>query len=464
MIFPLSKKAIDFILSPPCFATFLEGTTKSGKTTVAAGIRFMLDVSRSDKKLHILASRTKGTAEKNIILQDNGILDIHRGKAVYFSGGNKNSSMPHIEFEGKIIYVLGYDDVSTWKNILGGQYGCAFVDECQTADPDFLRELILRVKSLIGTLNPDDPRLPIYTEFINHSRPYKEYTKDVPDSIMRELLSCEPKKGWTYWFFTFEDNLSVTKEDKQRIYDSCPPGSKQYKNKVLGLRGKATGLVFPNFSVKNIVSEAEVKRKVESGEIVSLYFSCGVDTSYSKKSDDTTTFIFMMITEEKQCIVLDEAVFNNKNFLDRPFSPSDTIPNLIKFLDKNCKKWGFCRHIFIDSADAATITEAEKYVWEHGGCPYDFSGAYKGVKIYDRITMQLSWIYTGHYLVCDHCKTHIQELQSYSWDEKHIDTPEDRGDHTINASQYGWIPFRWDIGTIEERREEEEEEEEYDRI
>ena len=44
---------------------------------------------------------------------------------------------------------------------------------------------------MIGTLNPDDPRLPIYDEFINHSRPYKKYANDVPIEIMNELNRCE---------------------------------------------------------------------------------------------------------------------------------------------------------------------------------------------------------------------------------------------------------------------------------
>ena len=53
-------------------------TTASGKTTIGAGVKFMLRVSASKKKLHIIAGRTTGVVEKNIINQDNGILDIHR--------------------------------------------------------------------------------------------------------------------------------------------------------------------------------------------------------------------------------------------------------------------------------------------------------------------------------------------------------------------------------------------------
>ena len=114
-LFPLSQKYIDFINTVEnVSADFLEGTTASGKTTIGAGVKFMRMVSRSRKKLHIIASKTTGTAEKNIIQQDNGILDIHPG-AIYCGNGDKDYKIPHIKFEGKIIFVLGYDNRDKWE-------------------------------------------------------------------------------------------------------------------------------------------------------------------------------------------------------------------------------------------------------------------------------------------------------------------------------------------------------------
>ena len=62
-----------------------------------------------------------------------------------------------------------------------------------------------------------------------------------------------------------------------------------------------------------------------------------------------------------------------------------------------------------------------------------------------RIKLQLGWIQQDCYLVVDTCTEHILELEKYSWDEEK-DVPEDRNDHTINAGQYGWIPYRNMIG------------------
>lgn len=441
--FPLSQKYIDFINTVKNVdAEFLEGTTASGKTTVGAGVKFMWMVSRSKKKLHIIASKTTGTAEKNIIQQDNGILDIHPS-ASYYGNGDKDYKIPHIKFEGKIIFILPYGNADKWKLVLGSQFGCVYIDEINTANIDFIREISTRNDYLMATLNPDDPNLPVYKEFVNRSRPYKKYINDVPKEILEELKET-PVPKWRYWFFTFRDNLSLSEEDIQKKIQSAPPGTKLYKNKILGLRGKATGLVFPNFDrKKHVVSRNWIKKQVKDGKIRFKKFTAGLDTSYSAKSPDTIAMIFQGITEDRKLITLEEKVYNNAE-LDHPLAPSDTAVKFIEFLDRCRKEWGFSKEVFIDCADQATITELRKWKRLHG-CLYNFIDSYKKVEILDRINLQIGWIQQGCYLVVEDCKEHINELERYSWDEEK-DRPEDGNDHTINANQYAWIPYRQMIG------------------
>lgn len=441
--FPLSQKYKDFINTVDNVdADFLEGTTASGKTTVGAGVKFMRMVSRSRKKLHIIASKTTGTAEKNIIQQDNGILDIHP-KARYYGNGDKDNKLPHIKFEGKVIYILGYDNRDKWELVLGSQFGCVYIDEINTANIDFIREISTRNDYLMATLNPDDPNLDVYKEFINRSRPYKKYAADVPQEIMQELKE-DPVPKWRYWFFTFRDNLSLTPEAIEKKIRSAPPGTKLYKNKIQGLRGKATGLIFSNFDRKqHAVTAAWLKQQIKDGKVKFKKFTAALDTSYSSKSPDTIAMIYQGITEDRNLITLAEKVYSNKD-LDIPLAPSDTAVKFIEFLERCRKEWGFTKDTFIDCADQATITELKK--WKRlNGCLYNFVESYKKVEIIDRINLQLGWIQQGCYLVVDTCVEHIGELDRYSWDEDK-DKPEDRNDHTINANQYAWIPYRQLIG------------------
>lgn len=447
-LFPLSQKYIDFVNSTKNVdADFLEGTTASGKTTVGVGVKFMLQVSRSKKKLHIIAARTTGVAEKNLIQQDNGILDIHKN-AKYNGNGSKEYKLPHLQFEGKIIFVLGYDNQVQWKQVLGGQYGCVYIDEINTANIEFVREISTRNDYLMATLNPDNPALPVYDEFINRARPYKKYADDVPDSIRKELDRCEPNPRWRYWFFTFRDNLSLSEEAIQKKIASAPKGTKLYKNKILGLRGKATGLVFSNFERARHVRTADwAKQFTQKKNEFFMYFTAGVDTSYSQKSPDTIAFSFLGITNKGRCIVLDEKVYNNAN-LEVPLAPSDTVNNLIEFLNRNKETWGLARNVFLDNADQATKQEWNKYR-RRNGCVYNLNDAWKSMQIVDRINAQLGFFAFDDdagiepcFFVLDTCANYISELETYSWLEDKDNTPEDGHDHMVNSVQYAWIPYQ----------------------
>ena len=96
------------------------------------------------------------------------------------------------------------------------------------------------------------------------------------------------------------------------------------------------------------------------------------------------------------------------------------------------------------------MTELKKYKRLHS-CFYNFWDAYKKLTILDRIKLQLGWIQQGCYLVVDECPEHLAELDKYSWKEDK-DEPEDRNDHTINANQYAWIPYRSMIGFEEDKQ------------
>ena len=422
---------------------FLEGTTAAGKTTVGV-LKFMLKVAESPKKMHILSGLDLGTIEKNIINKDLGVCDVFGPLVEYNSAGRGQHTLPHILYhtgrEDKIIYVLGYDNKARWKKALGGQYGCLYIDEINVADMEYVREASMRCDYLLATLNPDDPNLPVYKEYINCSRPLPEWEAETPKEI-RNMLKEEPKPGWVHWFFSFAHNLGLSKAKIEQIILNVPKGTKLYKNKIQGLRGRATGLIFGNFTqARNVVTRAQAKKYNY------LYFTAGLDTAYSQESPDTFACIYEGITDTGKVVVLCEEVYNNASLIV-PLAPSDIAPRFFAFLERNRKDWGFARDAFIDSADQATITELKKYKREHA-CIYNFINAYKKITVIDRIHLQLGWINCNgkvFYEVVDTCVHHIGELECYSWREDKYE-PEDANDHTVNAGQYGWIPFKTKIG------------------
>lgn len=440
----------------------LEGVTAAGKTTVGI-FKFMLKVAESPKKEHILAAKTTGVAEKNLINKELGIKDDFGILVEYNGNGTKDEKLPHILYHtnrgDKVIYVLGYDNKTKWENALGGQYGCLYIDEINTADIDFVRESTMRSDYIMGTLNPDAPDLPVYDEYVNHCRPLPQYRDDAPAEINEQLERVAAKAGWTHWFFNFHDNLGLSDEKRESIIDSVPVGTKLYKNKIQGLRGRAAGLVFSIFDRKHHLISVETAKKFirteRTQEEYFEYLTSGLDTSYSSRSSDTIAMSFAGITNKGRFILLDEKVYNNAE-LNNPIAPSDTVVNYIAFLDRNCKEWGFVRNVFIDCADQATITELNKYRQLHPECLYLFNNSYKKVQIIDRIKLQLGWmnfkdekgILPSFYIV-KNCKNYIAELESYSWKEDKDEEPEDGHDHMVNSVQYAWIPYRDKIGEIQ---------------
>lgn len=430
-------------------AEFLEGTTAAGKTTVGI-FKFILKCAQSPKKIHILSGLDLGTIEKNIINKDLGILDDFGELCEYNANGKGKYSLPHIVLHtsagDKIIYVLGYDNKTRWKKALGGQYGCLYIDEINIADMEYVREASMRCDYLLATLNPDDPNLPVYKEYINCSRPLPEWKDDTPAEIL-DMLIEEPRPGWVHWFFAFEHNLGLTQEKKEQIITNVPKGTKLYKNKIQGLRGRATGLVFSNFERSKHVRKSLWAKQFLTNERKKekfIIFTAGLDTAYSQKSPDTIAMSFAGITSHGKYIKLDEKVYNNAD-LQVPLAPSDTVKNFIDFLERNRDEWGLARNVFIDNADQATITELNKYKRSHG-CIYTFNNAWKKTPIIDRIILQLGWFKQECYFVLEHCINTIAELELYSWQEDKDNTPEDGHDHCINADQYGWLPYKNKIG------------------
>ena len=424
----------------PSKVDFLEGTTSAGKTTVGI-VKFMLNVADSNKAQHILSGLDTGTIEKNIINKPFGILDVFGTLVDYRGGGASGEKLPHIVFDTpngiKKIYILGYDDKARWKKALGNQYGCLYIDEINIANMEFVREAFMRCENVIATLNPDDPNLPIYSEYINHSRPLEEWANSEPKEILSELT--EPyKEGWVHWFFTFDDNVALTEDKKKTIIENVPEGTKLYKNKIQGIRCKATGLVFGNFTSKNTTTSKALKERLKNGNMRFKRLSMGVDTAYSSKSPDTIAMILTGITDEGDLYVLEERVLNNAE-RGIPLAPSDVVEELVAFADFCRIAWGDFRYIFIDSADQATITECIKHKREKGSI-YNFTPSYKAMKVVDRINLQLGWIAKGQFFVLDHCKEHIRELGVYSWQEDK-DIPCENNDHTINSCQYAWLPY-----------------------
>lgn len=442
----------------------LEGQTSAGKTTVGIGLKFILLVSLSPKKIHLLCGYTMGKLESSIIVKENGILDIARTygyEVEYNSNGKGDIRLPHIVVRGntpqedKIIYCAGYSDTSKWKDILGNQYGIVAVDEANIADIDFLRELSMRRDYWMLTLNPDNPDLDIYKEFINRSRPLEEFKKDYPEELMNQLLSVKHKKGSIHWYFTMDDNAALSEEKKALIRNSVPEGSKQYKNKILGLRGRAEGLVFKRFDRKKQVIDIpleELTPQTFRDLILKPYeqvthIMVGMDSGIEK---DATTLVTLLPTTMGRVIIIPSMYYDCSKNNDLSNAPSEQAKTCERWLDFMLQRIDIfdpnSTLICCDSAAVTNATAKEINLRTH----YNALPVEKKDRVNDTLRA-IGIIEKEDFVTIVNCgyidpvtfrkigdtDMLIVELENQVWDKKKGNVPEDGNDHCIDALKYG---------------------------
>ena len=432
------------------YTEVLEGQTSAGKTTIGIGLKFILLVALSKKKLHLLCGYTMGKLESSIIVKENGILDIASQlgyKVEYKPNGYGEIRLAHIIVYGKtreedrIIYCAGYSDTTKWKDILGNQYGIVAVDEANIANIDFLRELSMRRDYWMMTLNPDDPNMPIYSEFINHARPLKEYEKDYPSELLNQLYSGQAKEGYIHWYFTMNDNAALSEEKKQQIIDSVPPNSKQYKNKILGLRGRSEGLVFEEFTDEKIIPFENFRYL--PNEMVSRVI-CGLDSGLN---NDATALVTMLITTAGRLLVIPSFYY-----LPKVGSNANSIQaqNIAKWLDYWLPVFGInITNIVQIIGDSAAITQDLIYEINLNtpftAAPVEKKDILKDTQRVKSIIGKDDYFYiidAGYRNplnpneVLGQTDMFIVELNNKVWDVKK-NLPEDGNDHCIDAFKYG---------------------------
>ena len=428
----------------------LEGQTHAGKTTVGIGLKFILLCSLSRKKLHLLSAYTMGKLESTMIIKENGILDIaeqYGYKVDYFPNGKGDIRLAHLVIYGrtanedKIVYLAGYSDKTKWKDILGNQYGIVAVDEGNIADIDFMRELSIRRDYWMITLNPDAPELPIYTEIINHCRPLKEYEQDYPKELMDQLCSQPAKDKMIHWYFTMDDNASLSEEKKEQIRGSLNPNSKQYKNKVLGIRGRSEGLVYEEFTDNKIIPYNSFQWL--PNERVARVI-CGLDSGLN---NDATALVTCLLTTAGRLLVIPSFYYVPKMGSN---SNSQQAINIAKWIDYWLPKFGinFSNAVQI-FGDSAAITQDLIYEINlrtpFSACKVEKKDILKDTQRVKSIIGKDDYFYIIDAGYRNPLKPDEQlgqtdmfivELNNKVWDVKN-NKPEDGNDHCIDAFKYG---------------------------
>lgn len=440
----LSKKFKSFLKYNDAEVEVLEGQTAAGKTTVGV-IKFILKCIKSNKKQHGISALDIGTAEKNIINKDLGILDFFGSDVEYYPNGHGNEKLSHLVVHtskgDKIVYVFGYNDTTKWKKALGGQLGCLYIDEVNIADIDFVREAFMRADYKMVTLNPDDPNLPVYSEYINHARPLEKFKDDIPAEMISQLMSQEAYDRWVHWFFTMNDNAALSDDKKRIIIQSVPVGSKLYKNKILGLRGRSEGLVFTKFDRNRNVIDIDKFRWLPNEKVYRILV--GMDSGLNV---DATTLVPLLLTTAGRLLCLPTFYYEPKLGSN---ASSQQAKSIERWLDYWLSKFNVLDvgilHIIGDNAALTQTVILE----------INMRTKYKALAVKDKdiqkdtqraigiiekddyfYIINAGWIDTETFVKKSDVDMFIVELENKVWDKKKGNVPEDGNDHCIDAFKY----------------------------
>lgn len=401
------QKAINSIVYTG-YLNVWEGAVRSGKT-ISAAISFILYVYKSKGNVFIASGKTIATLYRNVIGGDYGLLNIFKNYISY-KHTNTNSTMLIIkgrDGQEKKIYCFGANDERAYQVLRGLTATGWFADEVNLHSRSFIEEAFRRTISSTDrkhfwTLNPDNPYHYIYTDYI-------------------DKYSNIKLNGFWLWFFTLNDNPSLTEERREEL--RAQYSGIFYKRYILGLRCVAEGVIYDMFDNQNIYRTELNFKSYKYQRFIAIDYGTINPCVFLDIYDDgeivyiNNEYYYDSKKEMKQ--KTDEEYANDYvEFVERIYAPNDLTllgkpeavidPSAASFKLAIQKKGYF-------------ITEADNDV-ENGIRRVATMLGKKTIKINEK------------------CINLIKELSTYSWDEKRSEKGDEKplkqNDHACDALRY----------------------------
>lgn len=390
------------------FLNVWEGAVRSGKTATAL-MAFAMYVVRSPEKSFLLSGRTVQTVEANCILDDYGLLNLIPGSQYKKVGESRaivfSVRTPHGIVE-KRIRVAGAADIRAYMTIRGNTYSGWFADEINVHDKAFVVEALNRTamshdRKHFWTLNPDNPRHWVYTEYIDR---YSAMTKEE-----RRKLG-----GFHLWHFVPQDNPVMTPQMLDSLMMQYPQGTYLFDRYILGLRCVAEGLIYPRVN-------ASFFRDFDRKDVEIRY--AAIDFG----ADHPTVAVLGGMFKGNRYDWRLCAEYYDKG------SDRTTYDHYVAFLDL-CKRLGANPSRLVIAIDPAAKALRLEFL-KHG-----LKVVYAQNDVLPGIGFTRSQIYDGALSFHSSMKHTLQEFSTYSWDPKAAERGEEKpvklGDDCMDAVRY----------------------------
>lgn len=400
---------------------FSEGAVRAGKT-VDNVFAFAHELKNHPSKLHLASGATGGNAKLNIgDCNGMGLDSIFRGQCHW--GKYKDNEALIICgvdtcFKEKVVIFAGGGKSDSFKKIRGNTYGMWIATEINNHHDTFIKEAFNRTlasgkRKYFWDLNPDHPRHPIYTEYI--------------DKYVEKGRKGEMPGGVNYHTFTIFDNINISEENRKSFIAQYEEGSIWFNRDILGQRCIAEGLIYRKLASEfsqpdgvkkeHSLTKAEAQRLRYNKIVVAIDFG-GTGSGHAFVAAGITSGL-----EYTQNVVAlkSRRYVEGENDPDtgRPIKDIDslTLSRLFAdFVEDVVETYGYVTKCYADSAEQVLIRDIKAEMARRGMGNLGPSNAKKD-KINDRIFTLVSLSAQGRFFyVEEECKSLMNAISTSVWD------------------------------------------------
>lgn len=389
---PLSPKARASIKANG-WMTIWEGAIRSGKT-VASLIAWLAYLQNTHEKVFFMSGKTYASLVRNVIDGDFGILALGY-PAIEMTKDRTGSNV--LVIGDKKIYLFGASDDGAYMRLKGLTAGGWYADEVATQPESFIVEALSRTavssdRRIFWTLNPTFPSHYIYSKFMDR---------------------WEGTPGYRRYHFTLEDNMAMTPERRNEL---AAQYSGRYRSiYILGLRVAATGSIYDNFDRAEVVYSGVPKESINDCPRV---IACDYGTV------NPCVFLECVMAESGTIYVLKEYRWDSR----------------VKMAQKTDAAYVQDMVTFAGNDDAVIVVDPSAVSFITALQVEGFFVKPANNDVLNGIMRISSLLEQKRIKIHESCTGLISEMEGYSWDEKSINTGQEKPlkirDHGPDALRY----------------------------
>lgn len=387
------------------------GAIRSGKT-IASLLRWLQYVANEAPQGGVLfmVGQTLETIERNLIgpLQDPAIFGELSRYVIHMPGWK------HAFIMGRKVTLVGSKDKRAFRIIRGATSAGAYVDEGTLLPPGFLTELLGRLSlpgaKLFGTTNPDSPAHWLKVEFLDRAAAldlaHFTFTLDDNPSLDPAYVAAIKAEHQGLWYRRLIEGKWVAAEGV--VYEGWDPDKHVVSTLPAIDRWFAVGLDYGTTNPLDAVLVGRGQEPDDTGRMVTRLY-VGAEHRHDPKVAK------VKLTDAQHSAKLRTWLTE----ADR-HDGSDTKGVRPDFIVVDPSAASFIQQLLNDKVHGITKAKNE---------------------VLDGIRTVSSLIGQDRLRVHESCKPLIDEMSSYSWDDKATEAGEDKplkvADHAVDALRYG---------------------------